>query len=326
MSADAVVALNGKKFLRNASRWSVAMLAVYAIAAFALFAVSGKVADVYSEIHWWMLPAFMGLALCGFAVRLLRWLALCSSLRSQVPTSALASVYVGGFLMNLTPGRIGELWRAWILHSGWKVGYDRGLSLVFCERFLDLLALLAFATLGLGMATSFTWFAGVAAAFLLLALLVVIVPGWARLLVKGTWGALNKPAPRLFGSALSLCRNVSASLRPRRLAMLLALSCLSWSMEAIAVSLFSGPLGHSIGLRAGAASLGLSNIAGALTHLPGGIGGQEATMSFFLTEAGMTLASAIVLVALMRISTLWFSAALGLPFFLVLTKRHGSWR
>lgn len=323
MRGAAIAAGSGGEFLRKAALWGAAMLAVYAVAAIAVFAMSGRVSEMLSSIRWWMLPAFMAMALTGLALRMVRWFVLSAPLRGRVPARSLAAVYVGGFLMNLTPGRVGELWRAWALRQLWRVGYDRGLTLVFCERFMDLCILLVFAMLGFGLGGPFPWLATVAAGMLALAAFVAVLPRRAVALVKFAWGRLDKPSPRLFAGAQSMCRNVGAALGPSRFLLLLLLSALAWSPEAVALWYFAGELGHPVPPLAGAASLGNANIAGALTYLPGGIGGQEASLSFLLSQAGMPVAAAAVLVALMRVSTLWFSALLGLPFFVALTKSAG---
>ena len=288
-----------------------------------LFFASDEVSDSVASVPWWALPAFMSVAAVGFSIRCARWLALCSPVVSGIPATRLLMVYLGGFFMNLTPGRVGELWRAWVLNCGWGIGYRTGLPVVFCERFLDLCAMLAFATLGFGLAPTLTWVASVTGFALAFVVALALFPGWARASLKAAWGMLDKPAPRVFASAQSMLRNLGRILKPSRFATLLALSVAAWSMEAIGIAAFSAVLDVAIGARAGAAVLGASNIAGAITQLPGGIGGQEASMAYMLTATGMNLPGAAALVLLMRVSTLWFSAFLGMPFFLAMTRRHG---
>lgn len=71
------------------------------------------------------------------------------------------------------------------------------------------------------------------------------------------------------------------------------------------------------------AALGVANVAGAMTPLPGGIVGQELMMAVLISGIpGNSTASAMAMVGIMRLSTLWYAALLALPFFFHLSRRH----
>ena len=310
-------------FWSRAGQWLLALLAVYAIVALLLLWVRVDLRLVVSATPIWVIPAFMAFASVGFVVRVGRWLLLARTADLKVPDIGLAMVYLGGFLMNLTPGRVGELWRSWILWRGWRLKYRRSLPLLICDRLLDLYALLLFAAMGLGLGFGFDWPAILCllAAGALLAL--IAVPGWVRRAIKVMWATLGRPKPRLFAVLLSVCRNVALLLRPVIFLKLLSLSLLAWSMEAVALYLLMPTVGGELPLRAAVAALGLANVAGAITPLPGGVGGQELTMAFLISGvAGNSAANAMAMVGIMRLSTLWYAAALGLPFFLYLSRRY----
>ena len=310
-------------FWSRAVQWLLALLAVYAIGAIVLLWVRADLRLVVSAMPIWVIPAFMALASVGFVVRVVRWLLLARTAELKVPDIGLVTVYLGGFLMNLTPGRVGELWRSWILWRGWRLKYRRSLPLLICDRLLDLYALLLFAALGLGLGFGFDWPAILCllAAGALLAL--IAVPGWVRRVIKVLWASLGRPRPRLFAVLLSVCRNVALVLRPVIFLKLLLLSLLAWSMEAVALHMLMPTVGGELPLRAAAAVLGLANVAGAITPLPGGVGGQELTMAFLIGGvASNSTANAMAMVGIMRLSTLWYAAALGLPFFLYLSRRY----
>ena len=308
----------------RAVQWLVGLLAVYAIGTLVLVAVRADLRLAVAETPVWVIPAFMALASGGFLVRVGRWLLLARTMDLNIPAISLATVYCGGFLMNLTPGRIGELWRSWILSRGWQIKYRRSLPLLICDRVLDLCALLLFGGLGLGLGFGFDWpsvlcLLGAGSMFVLIAM-----PGWAERVIKVVWASVGRPRPRLFAMLLSVCRNVALVLRPVNFLKLLPLSLVAWSMEAFALYLLMPTVGGELPLRAAAASLGIANIAGVITPLPGGIGGQEVTLAFLIgSVAGNSAANAMAMMLIMRLSTLWYAAVLGLPFFLYLSRRYG---
>ena len=52
-------------------------------------------------------------------------------------------------------------------------------------------------------------------------------------------------------------------------------------------------------------------LAGAVSFLPGGLGGTEATMVGLLAWSGMALPDAVAATVLIRVCTLWFAVLLG---------------
>lgn len=57
---------------------------------------------------------------------------------------------------------------------------------------------------------------------------------------------------------------------------------------------------------------GLAISIGALSFLPGGLGGTEATMIFLLGVTGASVADAGAATILLRLATLWFAVLIGI--------------
>src|SRR6185503_1119775 len=93
--------------------------------------------------------------------------------------------------------------------------------------------------------------------------------------------------------------------RPAPLATGLAIGVASWGCEAVAFSAIANAVGIALPLPVAASVYGLSTVVGALSMLPGGIGGMEATMLLFLSVLGAERGAAVVAVVLIRVSTLY---------------------
>jgi len=52
-------------------------------------------------------------------------------------------------------------------------------------------------------------------------------------------------------------------------------------------------------------------LAGAISFLPGGVGGAEAVMAAMLVAAGAPEAKAVAATVIIRLATLWFAVAIG---------------
>ena len=197
------------------------------------------------------------------------------------------------------------------------------MPLLIGDRLLDLFALLLLGAAGLGFGPAFDLPALLCLLVAVALAALIAIPGRAQHAIKTVWVTIGRPRPRLFAGMLSIWRDIGRMLRPTVLLKLLALSVLAWSMEALALHMLMPVGGGELPLRAAAASLGIANIAGVITPLPGGAGGQELTMGVLIgSVAENSTASTVAMVGIMRLSTLWYAAALGLPFFLLLSWRY----
>jgi uncharacterized protein (TIRG00374 family) len=71
-------------------------------------------------------------------------------------------------------------------------------------------------------------------------------------------------------------------------------------------------MGRDIGVVAALFIYAFSMLVGAISFLPGGIGGAEVTMTALLMLNGMDNAGAVAATLLIRLATLWFAVLLGL--------------
>ena len=97
--------------------------------------------------------------------------------------------------------------------------------------------------------------------------------------------------------------------------MLLAatlLSVVAWAAEALAFQWILQGLGLDSGFAFAAFVYAVAMLAGALSFMPGGLGGAEAAMVALLLWAGMPLPDAVAATVLIRLATLWFAVVLGL--------------
>jgi uncharacterized protein (TIRG00374 family) len=88
----------------------------------------------------------------------------------------------------------------------------------------------------------------------------------------------------------------------------------AWSCEALAFHYLVGRLGIHSSLLISFSIYGLSTLAGALSMLPGGLGGFEVVMAFLLTRVAAPTSIATVAVVIFRLCTLWLFSLIGAIF------------
>jgi uncharacterized protein (TIRG00374 family) len=98
---------------------------------------------------------------------------------------------------------------------------------------------------------------------------------------------------------------------PRLLAFASALSLLAWIAEAWSFYLVLQWMGADVGPMLAMSFYAIAMLAGALSFMPGGIGGAEATMIALLSLVGVGSTEAVAATVVIRLTTLWFAVGLG---------------
>lgn len=298
--------------LRRVEQYAVlgALVFVGLFMAAALFGGGGEVVQRLAEVGPQVLLGMLLLSLINYACRAIRWQMF--SLRLAVsPGWLLACLYyVAGFSMTATPAKLGEAMRLWLLKRGHGFPYERTISLLVADRLSDLAAIMVLCFIGIAAFGTYIWAtvvgggltAGLIVLFLkpriaivLLSRLYAIVGRWPRLFVR-----LRKAA-RHAGSIASLPVCVAA----------LVLSMIGWLAEVIAFHWLLGEFEAGVGLGQAIFIFSFSMIVGAMTMVPGGLVGTEASMAGMLIAIGVEPGIAIAATAIIRITTLWFAIALG---------------
>jgi uncharacterized protein (TIRG00374 family) len=289
------------------------------IAAAALIAVVSAAGDLrdlgdrLASFGWWAFGLALLLSLANYAIRFVRWSLYLRHLDIEVPRTESAVVFVAGFALSITPGKVGELVKSYLLRALRGTPVTRSAPIVVAERVTDLIALVVLAALGVaayGIATG----AVLAGAVVLgLGLVVLASPRLCHAVVDAMTYPQFLRAFRERGR--SFYDGIATLVRPRPLSWATALAVVAWGCECIGfAAILSAFPGTDVPLGLATLIYAASTIAGALSFLPGGLGVTEAGMTVLLTQThrGVDDATAVAAALLCRFATLWFAVLLGL--------------
>jgi uncharacterized protein (TIRG00374 family) len=210
-----------------------------------------------------------------------------------------------------------------LLRGRYEVSLSQGAGVLLTERLGDLFAVVVLAVGGLTVFVDLSRYV----------LSAVIVIGVAVLLALNCRVVLARAQaiPKLRNLSLRLINMLDAAcllMRPTPLLVGVAIALVAWSCEALAFFYLLARLGIHSSLSVSFAIYGLSTLAGALSMLPGGLGGVEAVMVFLLTRLAPPTGTATVAVVIFRLCTLWLFSLIGAIFLsawvIVLTRRRHS--
>ena len=311
--------------------WVRRLVAVTVVAAalYALFAALGDyraLRATLSGFAWWTLPLALGLVLAGYGLRALRWRLYLRRLGVDSPMGESALVFLSGFAMGVTPGKMGEVVKAYYLRERRGTPYETSIPAVVAERANDMLAVAALLGVGLLFVPSRVGLVlgALAIGGVLLGLLVLRsqrLAGWLL-------GLLARPA-RLAGLSRRL-GEMHGNLRPllggRVLAETTLLGFAGWALEAWAMYALAWGFGIPLSWGACAFVFSAGSIAGVLSLLPGGLGVTEGGMVALLALLGVALTPATALTLAIRLCTLWFGVLVGVVAIAVMRggRGHGN--
>lgn len=255
------------------------------------------------------------LLICGagsYWARFLRWHLLILRLAPRLRTLTSARIYVAGFALGFTPGRIGELIKFSLLRQSTGLPEHESVGVFLIERLTEACA---FAGIAIGGA----WFSHVQGVKLDVdeKLAFVALPILAALpMAFGVWqrrGRDNKP-PRWDGAIRSALRITGFR------AVFLALLCafLARGFDVVLFWIAVSMSGGMISLGESAFAWGTAGLIGGFSLLPAGIGAVEPALVATVAGFGVAVGSGLAAALLSRVATLWIWVIPGL----VLAFRH----
>lgn len=279
---------------------------------------AAEVGAALSEVPVPVVGGLLGVVLFGYLVRFVRWHVYLRALGHEVPWRDNLRVFLASFALTVTPGKAGESIKALWLKERHDVAPASSLGGLFAERFTDVLALLLVILPGLsGRVYGQPLIVGVA---LVTAGLVFLLqkPAWIQrgLLAPLTRWTRDRDWDRVHRGVQMASRLLDRTRDLLRLRPLLggtALGGVSWIAEGVVLYVVLQYLGVSfIAVHEAVLIHAVATLLGALSFLPGGLGGHEAASVALVMAYGATRPQALAATLLIRLFTLWFAVALGL--------------
>jgi len=288
-------------------------LAVLVYVGYALVVGWEDVAGALASWDWRWLPVLLALSLVNYVIRFIRWEYYLRLLDIRVPLRTSAAVFVAGLAMTVTPGKVGEFLKSYLLKESADIPMARSAPVVFVERLSDLLALVLLAAVGVAEYGGPKATPVLAAAGIGIGTGIVVLQ--SRPLTDTVLGLLDRAGLGALTAKLAEAIDASRALLTwKPLVLGLLLSSVAWYAECAEYLLAFRGFGID-SMDQGVAVFGyaFSTVAGVVS--PGGLGptdiglieiAQRFTPALDGQRDVATAASFIV-----RFCTLWFAVILG---------------
>jgi len=293
-------------------------LGILVVGVIFVLADGGALLDAFGQFDWRLTVPVLLLVLLNYALRFLKWqyyLRLSGVEGLDRRSSAL--IFLSGFSMAMTPGKVGEFLKSYFVRVRTSTPLTRTVPVVAAERVTDAAGILVLAGVGL-LAFRSGWPAFLAIAGLMALALVLLQ---RESFVERLLGLLGRVGfvRRRMDSLRDLYHSSRMLLGPRPLAVALSLSTLSWFWECVAFFLILVGLDIEPSwqlLLAATFVFSASAWLGGASMLPGGLGATEASAAALLVltvdDPAMTGTVAAAATLLLRFATLWFGVFIGI--------------
>ena len=254
------------------------------------------------------------LSLGNYFLRYIKWHWYLKLLGHRISRFPNFLVFLSGFALTVTPGKVGEFIKAYIVKERFNVPYTASTAVLLMERFTDVAAIVLLSCLGLFL-SFWHWSIAVLSILAMFAFLMLLrnrsFVGWVidqttrfRLLKRFS-GPL-----RTFYDEGWILLEMGVFIRA------LLLSLVAWFLEGLGYALVAWGLGSAITLMEGVFIYSVALLGGALTLFLGGLGATEGGMVGLGIIFGMSRVTSAAATIIIRVMTLWFAVLIGWGVFL----------
>ncbi|NUP14172.1 MAG: flippase-like domain-containing protein [Polyangiaceae bacterium] len=302
---------------------AVVLLGVVVYGAIVVVRGADKISAELKTFAWWTFAAACGLSFANYLLRFLKWEYYLGVLglrrdgegRRLMSVSESFLVFLSGFVLTVTPGKVGEMFKSLVLFELKGIEVERTAPIVVAERVTDLVGVIVLITVGGASFPGGLFWGGIGAAFVGLLLAIVAVPRFSALLLapmRRLPGRAGRVAERFLPKvdrALGQLRQLTA---PRHLVAPSLFSIAGWALEGIGVFLVLRGFGSSLDPFRATFFYATATLAGALVPVPGGLGVTEKVLEESMVAIGGVPGSvSTATMILSRLATLWFAVLVG---------------
>lgn len=303
-----------------------ALLGVAVVVGLLVYTDLQRVAGFVRQFPPHFIVPIVGFTLLNYTLRWFKWHIYLRLIGVRsLPVLDSIALFVAGFVLALSPGKVAELLKAAILRSMTGTPVARSAPVIIAERVTDGLGMMILAAIGFGgmlvqaASANEVLLDYLPAYFVVLAILLTGVVA-TQIRPLALWGlGLVERLPlvgRVSHSLKELYESSYGLFRPGPLLFAVGLGVISWAGECIAFFFILWGLGLEpswLLLWQAMFILASSSIIGAISGLPGGLGAVEfgivsMIQVLVLHDSGFAGTAAF----LVRLFTLWFAATLGL--------------
>ncbi|UCE73684.1 MAG: flippase-like domain-containing protein [Methanomassiliicoccales archaeon] len=297
--------------------WLIIIFAVIVYLIMGMYADFDSLLEALKDFNPAILLVLFLLTFVNYSIRFIKWDFFLKRAGVHLNLKDNLFVFFSGLSMIITPGKIGEIWKGWLIKDINGEKLSKTIPVVIVERITDVTGLIILAIFGV-----LYYKEGI---YLIIILLLVLVGFFVMIRSKRISSKLISILERRAGkhaeNIKTMHETFTKTMEPKGLIGMSFLSAFAWFFECLGFYLVVHGFGESISITQGTFIFSFASLAGAVSMIPGGLGVAEATISGLLQLYGIPAATSIGIAIIVRFGTLWFGAILGFSVYLLFKKK-----
>ncbi len=294
--------------------YSLVFAAIFYLA-LSIYVNLSELLDAFGKFNWLLFPFVLVLSFCNYIARFFKWEYYTKVLNIKIERRLSLAIFLSSFIMAITPGKVGEVFKSYLLKEQNGTAISKSGPIVLAERITDFLSLIMLSMIGALMFGYETRLIIITGIFFILLILLISSK-------KVSYGIISFFERFKFFCHIShkvhiAYDSIYQMVRFKKLLVTLFLSVIAWFFECTGFYIVINSFGIEnllhVNIFVATFIYGFATIAGAVTMLPGGLGATEASIAFLLvTLQGITENVAVAGTMIIRVATLWFAVIVGI--------------
>ena len=286
----------------------IGSIVVYSL--FLILSDFSKLSEEILDFEIMYLPLILILVPLGWLALYFRWTILVKNSGYILPHKKNFQIFLSGFPLSITPGKVGELLKCELLKENFNIPRKITAPIILVERLYNAVGIVIISSLGI-------WYFDFSGTVILIAS-CALIGIFIALRSKSLFSSLINKTSKIkylskFSDSFSDSYEViNHSIKPKIFIISSLLSAIYWILESVAVYFVFKSFGIDfLELYNVVLAYTSSIILGVASFAPGGIGVAEGTLISLLSIQGLSLSTAITLTLFIRFFTLWYAVFVG---------------
>ncbi|MFZ3385357.1 MAG: lysylphosphatidylglycerol synthase transmembrane domain-containing protein [Candidatus Methanoperedens sp.] len=282
-----------------------------------IYADFGRLVSIMEEFRWDFFILLLAFTTISYVIRFIKWDFFLKSVDIRLNVRDNLFVFLSGFSMVMTPGKVGEVWKGWLIKDINGEKLNKTVPVVIMDRITDVMGLIFLSMLGI-----IYFMEGV---YIIIVLLLLFSGFLIAVRSKTISGKIIMLLERRMGKYAENIKTMHATfeilMKPGALISMSFLSAFAWFFECLVMYFAILGFGQSISITLSTFIFSFASLAGAVSMVPGGLGVAEGTISGMLQYFGTAPAVSVAITIIVRSVTLWYGTIIGLSVYFIFNKK-----
>ena len=296
------------KFNKKFFVFLISSIIIYAT--FLIVSDLNKLSENIVDFKIEFLPLILSLVSAGWVALYFRWVLLLKNLKYSLPHKENFPIFLSGFALSVTPGKVGELLKSQLLKEKFDLPIKISAPVILIERFYNAIGIIIISIFGILVFD----FSGIIILITTCLIILIFFILRSERLFHIFIQKISKISflSKFSNSFMNSYDVIKESTRPKIFIISSILSAIYWIFESIAVYFILKSFGIDLlSIFDVIPTYATSIILGVASFIPAGLGVSESTLIGLLSLQGLTISTAVSLTIFIRLLTLWYSVFIG---------------